>query len=128
MWVDWVVGRDECYIPHLSSNLTFSLQVIILYFIFKPNPTYSETMCGFTFTFFLFYFFFGGLLLPFIFFKDKVLFFRETLCFYFFLHFFFNSLFWGGVTFTLFFIFLRTKSYFFGKPKNSGKPEWWLKA
>ena len=79
MWIDWVVGGDECYIPQLISNITFSLQVIILYFIFKPNPTYLETMCGFTFTLFFVLLFFGGVTFTFYFFKDKVLFFRETL-------------------------------------------------
>ena len=83
-----MVGRNECYIPHPSSNLTCSLLIIIMHFYIK-NQTHFKKL-GVVFSF------------------------------YFFLHFFFNSFFWELLLpFFNFLIFLRTRSYFFGKPKST---------
>ena len=78
MPVDWVVGGNECYLPHLSSNLTCFLIVISMHFYIQTQTHLLRNHGWFHFLPLFWGVYFYLFLFLFFIFKDNVLFSWET--------------------------------------------------
>ena len=62
MEVDWVVGRNECYLPHLSSNLTCFFVVLIMHVYIQTQTHFKKphevSLLSFFINFYLLFFIF----------------------------------------------------------------------